>query len=128
MNVGEIILSWIKYAAVDTPAILLSLVTLPLILLARWKNIYPAKPLIWLVLLPVIPSLSIAFRPIASMILMIAILALSIGMVGRYLRVTGNGTLILLSLVVLVAALSVRQDPLPVILVVDALILAVMES
>jgi len=126
LNVGEIILSWIKYAAVDTPAILLSLVTLPLILLARWKNIYPAKPLIWLVLLPVIPSLSIAFRPIASMILMIAILALSIGMVGRYLRVTGNGTLILLSLVVLVAALSVRQDPLPVILVVDALILALM--
>lgn len=126
MSFGDYLLTLIQYATVQNPAILLALATVPLILLGRWKNVYPAKPLIWLVLLPVIPSLGIAFKPIATLLFMASMVALIVGVIGRYMGMVRPTTMVLLILVAIVAALAMSQDPLPVILVIDVLILSAM--
>lgn len=125
MNLGETILAWCRYAA-GNPALLLSLIALPLIVLARWKNIYPTRILVLVVLLPVIPSLGMAFTAIATAILVIAVLFNVLAIAARVFGMITNRTLVLAVLLLIVAAASTQLEKPPVILIVDGLILAAM--
>lgn len=127
-------LPFIQYL-IGNPALILLLATLPLLVLGRWKNIYPDKWLVALAMLPVIPSISIAFRPIAGVFLVAAILFFLLAVVSRAAKSTGppsqdafsdSRTIIFLFLVIIVSLLSITNDALPIIAAIDIIVLCVL--
>ena len=125
MNIGESIVSVGKYF-LEYPALFLALATLPVLALGRWKKIYPNNTMIWLVLLPVIPSLGIAFQSIAALVFMIVVLVSVIAAVVRIFNMVSNRTIVLLVLTLIVTLLTMTQEPIPTILLIDGVILAFM--
>jgi|GEM_PF-146625 len=123
-QIGQFIAGAGKYI-LAYPALFLVLMTLPIVLLARAKRIYPNAPMVLLVLLPVIPSLAIAFKPIAALVFMAIALVTAVAGVGRAFNMVKNRTLVLLVLALIVTMLTLGFDPIPTILLIDGLILAI---
>ncbi len=123
-QLGEVIGSVGKYI-LQYPALFLVLFTLPLVALARSKRIYPNGTMVWLVLLPVIPSLGLAFKPIAALVFMAVVLVTSVAVVARVFNMVENRTIVLLVLALIVTVLTMTQEPIATILLIDGLILGI---
>ena len=122
MNLGQSIVDAGKFLA-DYPALFLVGFALPVVVLGHWKRIYPDTTLLWLVMLPVIPALSLAFKPLAALIFMAVSLIMVAAILGRVFKIVENRTLILLILTWFVTTLTMVQEPLATVLLVDGLIL-----
>lgn len=125
MNIGASIVAAGQFL-VEYPALFLAFITMPIVFLARWKKIHPNTTMIWLVLLPVIPSLGLAFRPIAYLVFMVIVVMTIGAIVGRFFGMVENRTVVLLPLTLLVTVLTMTQEPIPTILMIDGFIIAVM--
>ena len=127
----------------NSPALLLLLAAVPIVLLASWKHIYPNVWLIPLALLPVIPSTSIAFRPFGNIALIASFIFLAMAVVARVAHAARNSkrskenrtkpsgfastrTILCLLACLVVAALSRRDELLPVIVGLDIAVLCLM--
>ena len=61
MSSLELVQTWSRYLLTN-PVMILVLVILPLLILARWKQIYPNRLLVYLLLVPVALSLGLLFK------------------------------------------------------------------
>ena len=129
MNFLDSLETLVRSTTSQNPAMLLALVSAPLLFLGRRKNIYPEKSLIWLLLLPVIPSLGIAFKPIATLLFMMSAVALFVAAIGQRMGMVRPATIVLLTLVTGVAASASSPNPkyiVVAIVVIDTLLLSAM--
>ena len=118
-------------ALTKNPALLLAIAAAPIVLLAAWKRIYPHFWLIGIALLPVIPSVSIAYKPLAGIVFVVTLVAWFAACFTRFTHSQSRGwssspeglgsgrSILLLSAVLIVSLLSSFMDGLPIIAVVD---------